>query len=149
MTIIIKSHKFFKRLNMEGAQIPLELVSSFLSIVILISLFLKYSQYKKKVKVINGLIELKKQNKLTEGDKKFIKSNYKDYKYSYAREEQRIKLVYPIFILITGILLAFLTFQEALIHLNVVVVAFIYLQVSKIHARNFFTFLDGLHKDLN
>lgn len=133
---------------MQGTEIPLELVSSFLSIVILISLLLKYYQYKKKVEVLNGLNELKEQKKLTEQDKTFIKSNYKDYTYTYAREEQRIKLVYPIFILIVGILLAFLTFQEAMIHMNVVVVAFIYLQVSKIHARNFLTLLKDLNKDL-
>lgn len=134
---------------MEGTEIPLELVSSFLSIVILISLLLKYYQYKKKINVLKGLAVLKEKKKLTYEDKKFIKSNYKDYKYSYAREEQRIKLVYPIFILITGIIFAFLTFQEAMIHLNVVVVAFIYLQVSKIHARNFFTLLTALNKDLD
>lgn len=134
---------------MEGTEIPLELVSSFLSIVILISLLLKYYQYKKKIKVLKGLSDLKDKNKLTNEDKKFIKSNYKDYQYSFAREEQRLKLVYPIFILITGIIFAFLTFQEAMIHLNVVVVAFIYLQVSKIHTRNFFTLLTALKKDLD
>jgi len=134
---------------MEGTSIPLELVSSFLSIVILISLGLKYYQYKKKLDVLKGLDELKEQKKLTIEDKEFIKANYKDYKYAYAREEQRLKLVYPIFILITGILLAFLSFEEAMIHLNVVVVAFIFMQVGKIHTRNFLTFLDGLKKDLD
>ena len=133
---------------MDGNQLPLELVSSFLSIVILISLLLKYYQYKKKLEVLKGLNELKEKKQLTSDDKDFIKKNYKDYKYAYAREEQRLKLVYPIFILITGILVAFLSLQEAMIHLNVVVVAFIYMQVTKIHTRNFLTFLDGLHKDL-
>ena len=80
---------------------------------------------------------------------KFIKSNYKDYKYAFAREEQRMKLVYPIFILIAGVLIAFLSFQEAMIHLNVVVVAYIYLQVTKIHTRNYLTLLDALNKDLD
>lgn len=134
---------------MENSQLPLELVSSFLSIVILISLLFKYYQYKKKLDVLKGLNELKDNNKLTSEDKVFIKKNYKDYKYSFAREEQRLKLVYPVFILIAGILLAFLPFQEAMIHLNVVVVAFIYLQVSKIHTRNFLTYLDGLNKNLD
>ena len=133
---------------MEGTEIPLELVSTFLSIVILISLLLKYYHYKKKIKVLKGLSQLKEENKLTSEDKKFIKSNYKDYKYSYAREEQRMKLIYPVFILITGIIFAFLSFQEAMIHLNVVVVSYIYLQVNKIHTRNFFTFLTTLNKDL-
>ena len=134
---------------MEGTEIPLELVSSFLSIVILISLLLKYYQYKKKIKVLKTLADLKEENKLTSEDKKFIKSNYRDYKYSFDREEQRMKLVYPIFILITGVIFAFLPFQEAMIHLNVVVVSYIYLQVSKIHTRNFYTLLNALNKDLD
>lgn len=134
---------------MEGTQIPLEVISSFLSIVILISLLFKYYQYKKKMKVIKGLDDLKIQKRLTSEDKKFIKTNYKEYKYAFGRDEQRLKLVYPVFILIAGILFAFLTLQEAMIHLNVVVVSFIYLQVSKIHNRNFFTLLDRLNKDLD
>ncbi len=149
MTIIIKSSKFNKGLEMEGTEIPLELVSSFLSIVILISLLLKYYQYKKKLNVLKALSQLKEENKLTKEDKQFIKSNYKDYKYSFAREEQRMKLIYPIFILIAGVLIAFLTFQEAMIHMNVVVVSYIYLQVTKIHTRNFFTLLTALNKDLD
>ncbi|PLY04250.1 MAG: hypothetical protein C0625_17035 [Arcobacter sp.] len=134
---------------MEDSKLPLELVSSFLSIVILISLLFKYYQYKKKLDVLKGLNELKEQKKLTQEDNEFIKKNYKDYKYSFARDEQRLKLIYPVFILIVGILLAFLPFQEAMIHLNVVVVAYIYLQVNKIHTRNFLTFLDELKNDLN
>jgi len=134
---------------MEDSKLPLELVSSFLSIVILISLLFKYYQYKKKLDVLKGLNELKEQKKLTQEDNEFIKKNYKDYKYSFARDEQRLKLIYPVFILIVGILLAFLPFQEAMIHLNVVVVAYIYLQVNKIHTRNFLTFFDELKNDLN
>jgi len=133
---------------MENSQLPLELISSFLSIVILIGLLFKYYQYKKKLDVLKGLNKLKEENKLTLDDKNFIKENYKDYKYLTTREEQRLKLIYPIFILIIGILVAFLPFQEALIHLNVVVVVYIYLQVTKIHTRNFLAFLDGLNKDL-
>lgn len=134
---------------MENSQLPLELISSFLSIVILIGLLYKYYQYKKKLDVLKGLNKLKEANKLTRDDKNFIKENYKDYKYLATREEQRLKLIYPIFILIIGVLVAFLPFQEALIHLNVVVVIYIYLQVTKIHTRNFLAFLDGLNKDLD
>lgn len=133
---------------MQDTQLPLELISSFLSIVILLGLLFKYYQYKKKLDVLKGLNKLQENNKLSSEDKEFIKKNYKDYKDLSLREEQRLKLIYPIFILIVGVLVAFLPFQEALIHLNVVVVAYIYLQVNKIHTRNFLAFLDGLNKDL-
>jgi len=133
---------------MEGTEIPLELISSFLSIVILITLLLKYFQYKKKIDVLNQLSNLKEQKKLTKDDENFILTNYKDYKYLFTREEQKIKLIYPIFILIAGILLAFLPLKEAMIHLNVIVVAFIYLQVTKIHIKNFLIALENLKKDL-
>ena len=133
---------------MTEAQIPLELISNFLSIIILGTLLYKYYQYKKRVEVLKGLEELKSQKKLTSDDKDFIKTNFKDYKFELQKEEARLKLLYPLFILIAGILVAFLSFQEALIHLNVVVVAYIYLHVSKIHTRNFVTLLRELNKNL-
>jgi len=134
---------------MSETSFPLELVSNFLSIVILIALFFKYYQYKKKVDVLKGLGNLKEQKKLTSEDKEFIKKNLKDYRIMLFREEERIKLTYPVFILIAGVLFAFLPFQEALIHLNVVVVAFIYLYASKLHTKNFTKFLEDLNKNID
>ncbi len=131
------------------AQIPLELISNFLSLIILIMIFVKYYQYKKKLEVLKKLDELKTSKKLTNEDKSFIKSNLEDYQILFAKDEQRLKLVYPVFILIAGILLAFLEFKEALIHLNVVIVAYILLQINKIHNKNFVSFLTELNKDLD
>lgn len=133
---------------MSESQIPLELISSFLSIVILIALLYKYFQYKKKLDVLKGLDELNKEKKLTNDDKEFIRKNFKDYRQLLHREEERLKITYPVFILIAGALIAFLTFQEAMIHFNVVVVAYIYLYISKIHTRNFVTLLQKLNKDI-
>ncbi len=133
---------------MEETQIPLELISNFLSVAILIAIFVKYYQYKKKLDVLKGLDDLKKEKKLTIEDKEFIKSNFKDYRRFLQREEERIKLTYPVFILITGVLLAFLDFQTAMIHLNVIVVAYIYLHISRIHTRNFVAFLQELSKEI-
>ncbi|RXJ91531.1 hypothetical protein CRV01_00110 [Arcobacter sp. CECT 8983] len=127
-------------------QIPLELISNIISMVILIMLFVKYYQYKKKLDVLKGLNELKEKKKLSQEDKSFISSNLKDYQILLARDEQRIKLAYPVFILIAGILLAFFEFKEAMIHLNVIVVAFIFMQVNKIHNRNFVNLLTELNK---
>ncbi|RXK01634.1 hypothetical protein CRV02_07070 [Arcobacter sp. CECT 8989] len=127
-------------------QIPLELISNFISMVILIMIFVKYYQYKQKLDVLKGLDDLKNKKKLTADDKSFISSNLKDYQILFARDEQRVKLAYPIFILVAGIVLAFLEFKEAMIHLNVIVVAFIFMQVNKIHNRNFVNLLTKLNK---
>lgn len=134
---------------MDDTQIPLELLSNFFSIVILILLLVKYYQYKKKIAVLNELDNLKEKKKLTGEDKNFIKSNFQDYSRALARDEQRLKLFYPVIILVVGVLLAFLPLKEALIHLNVVVVAYIFLYVSKIHSRNFVTLLDRLAQNLD
>lgn len=134
---------------MQDTQLPLELISIFLSVVLLITIFVKYFQYKKKLDVLKGLNELKEQKKLTLEDKDFIKSNFRDYKIAFGRASQRLKMLYPVFILSAGILFAFLSFEEALTHMNVIVVAYIFLHVNKIHNRNFVTFLDGLSKDID
>lgn len=134
---------------MPETQIPLELISNFLSIAILIALFFKYYQYKKKLEVLKGLDKLKRENNLTQEDKEFIKKNFKDYRQALQRDEERLKFVYPVFILIAGVLLAFLPFSEAMIHLNVVVVAYIFLHVNRIHTRNFVKFLQELNEDID
>ncbi len=130
-------------------QIPLELISNLISVAILAVLLYKYLQYKKKLEVLKGLDVLKQQNKLTLEDKEFIKKNLKDYRLAFETDEERIKLSYPIFILIAGILFTFLSFQEAMIHLNLVVVAYIYLHISKLHNRNFLNFLKELSNNID
>lgn len=129
--------------------IPLELISNLISVAILVALLFKYLQYKKKLEVLKGLDVLKKQKKLTLEDKEFIKKNLKDYKLSFEKDEERIKIAYPIFILFAGILFAFLSFQEAMIHLNLIVVAYIYLHISKLHNRNFSNFLKELSDNID
>lgn len=134
---------------MSDTQIPLEVLSSALSILILIALFFKFYQYKKKLDVLKGLDTLKDEKSLTQEDKEFIKKNLKDYSYALKRDEERLKLVYPVFILVAGVLVAFLSFGEAMIHLNVLIVAYIYMHVNRIHIRNFVTFLQELSKEID
>lgn len=134
---------------MPETSIPLELISNLISVAILLALFFKYYQYKKKLDVLKGLDELKRKKKLTLQDKEFIKTNIKDYRKILQADEERLKFAYPLFILIAGVLIAFLSFSEALIHLNIIVVAYIYLHVSRIHSRNFVKFLQELNKDID
>lgn len=130
------------------SEFPLELISNIASVAILIALFFKYNQYKKKLNVLKELDKLKNEKKLTSEDKEFIEKNYKDYKLLLANNEERIKVAYPIFILVAGVLIAFLPFQVALIHLNIVVVSYIYLHVTRLHNRNFVNFLKELNSNL-
>lgn len=127
-----------------GFQLPVELISNFASIGILLFLGYRYLQYKKKLDVIKGLDKLKEENSFTEEDLVFIKTNEKEYKEKLIKTEYNIQVATPLFILIVGALVLLLPFQEALIHLNVVVVAFIIMQVDKLHKKNIYGFLKQL-----
>ena len=77
----------------------------------------------------------------------FIKSNEREYSEKVIKTEANVKISQPILILIAGVLILTFSFQEALIHLNVVVVAFIFMQVDRIHKRNIYGFLNQLKKE--
>ena len=123
---------------------PVELISNLASMIILVMLGYKYLQYKKKLDVIKGLDHLKEAHEITEEDLNFIKSNEREYREKVAKTEANVKLSQPIFILIAGVLILMFEFKEALIHLNVVVVAFIYMQIDRLHKRNLLGFLNEL-----
>lgn len=129
-------------------QIPLELISNFISIVLIFILFYKYLQYKKKIDVMKELSILVEENNLSEDDKNFIIDNEKEYKEKVVKTEASVKFSNPIFILIAG--LVFITFPltDAMIHLNVVVVAFLFMQVDRIHKKNLYKFLFDLESKI-
>jgi Na+/H+ antiporter NhaD/arsenite permease-like protein len=127
-------------------QIPLELLSNFLSIVIIAIMFYRYTQYKKKIDVMNKLVELKKEDKLSDDDKKFIEDNEYEYRDILAKTAANFKLSKPGFILVVGVIFIFFPLQQALIHLNVVVVAFIFMMVDKTHKTNLYRILFDLKK---
>jgi len=129
-------------------QIPFELISNVASIILLVILGYRFLQYKKKVDIIKGLDELKKESKLTQEDIEFINQNEYEYKHKIINAEASMKLAKPIFILIAGVLILFFSFQEAMIHLNVVVVAFIFMVVDKMHKKNLYTYLYSLKKEI-
>jgi hypothetical protein len=52
--------------------------------------------------------------------------------------------MYPAFILVAGIFFTFFDFAEAMIHINILVVAFIYLYIKKIHYKNYIELLKGI-----
>jgi len=128
-------------------QIPLQLISNFASIVLIGVLFYRYLQYKKNMDVIKGLEKLKLTNNLSEEDKVFITNNENEYKLKLIKTQGLIKFAKPLFILIVGLIFISFPFAEALIHLNVIVVAFIFMQVDKIHKTNIYGLLFKLKKE--
>ncbi len=128
-------------------QIPLQLISNFASIIILGILFYRYLQYKKNMDVIQGLEKLHITNELSDEDKSFITQNENEYKLKLMKTEGLIKFAKPLLILVVGLIFISFPFAEALIHLNVVVVAFIFMQVTKIHTTNIYGLLYKLTRE--
>lgn len=129
---------------MQDIQVPLELVSNLISIIVVVAIFYRFFNYKKRMNVIQQLDELKQNNQLTQEDKQFIEDNYNEYGIKHEKQKALIKFVYPAFILITGCLFLLFDFASAMIHLNVIVVSFIYLHVVRIHYKNYFNLLSQL-----
>lgn len=120
---------------------PLEFISNVVSFIIIGAIIVRFIKYKKRVAVIDGLYELEEKNELTQQDKDFISSNLKEYKDKAIKQEAFLKLMYPAFILIAGIFLIFFEFAEAMIHINILVVSYIYLYIKKIHYTNYIKLL--------
>lgn len=128
----------------ESTGFPLELISNLLSIIVVAGIIYKFYQYKKKMDVLSQLTQLKEENKLTEEDNAFIATNLLEYEIQLEKDKGLIKLAYPFFILIAGVLMLTFSMAEALIHINIVIVTFIYLYISKIHTQNFIQLLKNL-----
>ncbi|MDX9796045.1 MAG: hypothetical protein RBT24_04395 [Arcobacteraceae bacterium] len=128
----------------ETAGFPLEIISNVASLIVVVGIIYKFFQYKKKMDVIHKLIALKEKNKLTQEDKEFIQVNRLEYEIQLQKDNALIKFAYPFFILLIGILMVTFSTTEALIHINIVVVTFIYLYVGKIHTQNFIKLLKTL-----
>ena len=128
-------------------EIPLEIISNILSIILVGILIFNYLKHKKRIAVIQKLDGLKNENQLTTDDISYIIENKKEYKEKSEKADAFAKLLTPVFILIVGVLFIYLPLSEAMIHLNVFVVTFILIQLDKINKKNTFILLKGLKKD--
>ena len=128
-------------------EIPLEIISNILSIILVAILVFNYLKHKKIIEVIQKLDELKNENQLTEDDISYIIENEKEYKEKSEKADAFSKLLTPVFILIVGVLFIYLPLSEAMIHLNVFVVAFILIQLDKINKKNTLILLKELRKN--
>ena len=125
-------------------EIPLEIISNILSIILVGILIFNYLKHKKRIEVIQKLDGLKNENQLTTDDISYIIENKKEYKEKSEKADAFAKLLTPVFILIVGVLFIYLPLSDAMIHLNVIVVAFILIQLDKINKKNTLTLLKGL-----
>lgn len=126
--------------------IPLELFSNVISIFILIMIGKQYLSYKKTISVLTKLKELKESSKLNLEDKNYIKTNVEEYDKKLIYQKSLNKLLYPVFVIIAAAMTLLFPFSEALIHFNIIIVAFIYVTIIKIHLNNTLNFLKVLDK---
>lgn len=124
--------------------LPLELISSIISIIILAMIFKQYLQYKKVVDVIKVLNESYENKTLSSDDKIYIKDNLKEYQEKLVYKTSFNKLMYPIFIIIAAGLTLVFEFSQIVIHFNIIVVAFIYITIVKMHLSNIVKYLEEL-----
>ena len=117
-------------------QIPTEIISNVISIILVIVLFYKFLGHKKQLAVIQKLDSLNEENSLTQDDILYIQQNEKEYKEKAEKAQNLIKFLNPIFILIVGIIFIYLPFSEALLNLNAFIVAYILIQLDKINKNN-------------
>lgn len=127
--------------------LTLQLISNALSVIVCIAIVFKYIQHKKRLDVLQELENLKCKNELTLDDKNYIHENEKEYEEKALKAEANLKVLNPILILIIGILFGFLTTSEAMIHLNVVVVVFLYFMLDKNHKKSTYGILHELNKE--
>ncbi len=127
-------------------QLPLEILSNLASIVLVIVLVVSYLKQKKRIEVIKKLDSLKTENSLTQEDINYINENIEEFKIKSEKAESLTKILNPIFILAVGILFLYLPVSDAMIHLNVIIVAIIYIQLDKINKRNTLSLLKELKK---
>ena len=126
--------------------IPLEIVSNIASIILVVILVFKYLKHKKVIDVIQKLDTLKSENNLTQEDLSYIEQNELEFKTKSEKAYALAKFLNPVFVLIVGVLFIYLPASDAMLHLNVIVVAFIFVQLDKINKKNTLVLLRGLRK---
>jgi hypothetical protein len=130
-------------------QIPTEIISNVISILLVIVLFYKFSKHKKQLTVIQKLSALNDEKVLTKTDISYIKENEKEYEEKAFKAQNLIKLLNPIFILVIGVIFIYLPLSEALLNLNAFIVAYILIQLDKINKNNTFLLLKELRKSIH
>ena len=119
--------------------IPLEIISNIASIILVVILVFRYLKHKKTIDIIEKFDTLKNANELTEEDLSYIKQQELEFKPKSEKADAFAKFLNPV-------LFIYLPVSDAMLHLNIIVVAFIFVQLDKINKKNTLTLLKGLRK---
>ncbi len=129
---------------MTDSAIPLEYLTTGSSIIVVMIILYTIILYKKKIGFIQKLIEEKENKKFTEQDKKQVEETLIESQILKFRIVKLTKTLYPIFILIAGIFFAFFDFKEALTHMNIIVVVFLYIHILKTNVTSYINLMQIL-----
>lgn len=129
---------------MQESSVPLELLTTGSSVIIVLLIIYTVFTYKKKISFIQHLIKEKENGNFTSQDKEFIDINFNQASQLRDKILKLNKTIYPVFILIAGVFFAFYDIKEALIHINVVVVTFLYLQILKTNVNSYISQMNQL-----
>lgn len=122
---------------MADSKIYLEYFTTGGSILIVFLILYTIFSYRKKISFIKKLIDEKNNGKFTSQDKQAVEETIKKEEFLRFRITNFSKFIYPILILIAGVFFAFYDFKEALTHINIVIVAFLYLNILKINVTSY------------
>lgn len=129
-------------------QIQLQLLSNVLAILVCIAIVYNYFQQKKRLDYIEKLEKTNNESLLSDEEINFIKTNEYIFREKALKAEANIKIYNPIFILIIGIIFTFIPFSDALLKLNLVVVAYILIYLDKTNKRTCYTLFYKLKEEI-
>jgi len=129
---------------MQESTIPLELLTTGSSILVVLLIIYTIFSYKKKISFIQHLIAEKEKGTFTAQDQEFFKVTYNETCHLRNKILGLTKMLYPVFILVAGVFFAFYDFAEALTHINIVVVTFLYLFILKTNVNSYIRQMDLL-----
>lgn len=129
-------------------QIQLQLLSNGLAILVCIGILYSYLQQKKRLDYIEKLEKTNNEGLLSDADINFIKTNEIIFREKALKAEANIKIYNPVFILIIGIIFTFIPFSDALLKLNLIVVAYILIYLDKTNKRTCYTLFYKLKEEI-
>jgi len=116
---------------MTDSAIPLEYLTTGSSILVVFLILYTIFSYKNKISLVQALIEEKEKGKFTAQDRTAIEESLLEAQILAFRIEKLRKTLYPAFLLLAGVFFAFFEFKEALTHVNIVIVVFLYIHILK------------------
>lgn len=122
---------------MSESTIPLEYLTTGTSILVVLVIIYTIFSYKMKISFIQKLIKEKENGNYTSQDKEAVAQSLNEEQHLRYKIINLNKILFPAYILVAGVFFAFFDFKEALTHVNVVVVVFLYLHILKTNVTSY------------